>query len=477
MVQDSIGMKAAAIIQFGSKYASIALQLLVTAMLSRLLSPADFGLISIVSVFTSFFTLFSDLGIGTAVVQYQDLSDDDCSGLFCFSIILSFLLCGLFIFAAYPISSFYGDERLFSLCIAVCPSLLFSSLNMVPNGLMLKKRRFRVIGIRLITTTALSGLVAIVFAMSGFAYYALALQTVVNQFLIFIWNYLSNPILSLNWHFIKPLKRVYSYSLYQFGFSFINYFSRNMDNLVIGRVFGSVGLGYYDKAYKLTTYPLNSISSVLASVVQPYMASHQDDRNIIFNAWLKITRLLSMVAIYISVIFFTCSGEIIELFYGSQWGSSVPLFSILSVTVYFQMLGNPTGAFFQSLGRTDLMFKAGCVNTCLTMLGLCGGVVCGTLSSVSVGIALAFSLHIASLAYYLIIKGFGRSGKDLLIFVPDVIVGTCSALAVLIICQPLALPVLLSLCVKGALSVLLVTLSFSFLGRTKALRQLIPKRK
>ena len=113
----SMSMRRAALVQLGSKYASIVAQLLVTAVLARLISPAEFGTLAIVTVFTTFFTLFSDMGIGVAIVQFRDLTERDFGKLFGFSIVLAAGLTAAFCVAAFPISVVYRDPELVPLCM------------------------------------------------------------------------------------------------------------------------------------------------------------------------------------------------------------------------------------------------------------------------------------------------------------------------------------------------------------------------
>ncbi len=460
-------MAGAAVLQFASKYASIAVQLLVTAVLARLVSPDDFGLISIVTVFSAFFQLFSDMGVGVSVVQFRDLDEGDFGALFGFSCVLAVVLAALFCIASFPISVFYGDRELVPLCLASVPTLILSTLNMVPNGLMLRERRFAAIGVRLICATVISGVAAVLLALAGAGCYAPVIQMGVQALVVLVWNMASRPLSGISVHFKGTLRRIFSYTAYQFGFSFINYFSRNLDNIVTGRVFGAASLGYYDKAYKLTTYPLSSITSVVSSVVQPFMAEKQDDRGAIFECFLKVEKAMSLVGAAVAAIFISSSKEIIVLFYGPQWGESVPLFATLSASVYFQMLSNPTGAFFQSLGRTDLMFRSGFATAVLTV----GAVICGALSGsvrILAGcISLAYCLQVVPLVFLLFKKGFGVSASKALIFLPELVVAVVAATVAAAISPWLPSSLVLRLLIKISVAFFILALGYVVTGQLK----------
>ena len=355
--QRKVSMRGAAVIQFASKYTSLFVQLFITAILARLLPPEDFGTLAIILVFLNLFIPFADMGIGAAIIQYQDLDDRDYGALFSFSIFFAIGLALLFCVAAIPISLFYSNEQLIPLCCLGSLSLLFATLNMVPNGLLLKGQYFLSIGVRLFVVTIVAGIIAIVMAFAGWGVYALIWHNIIAGIITFFWNYLTRPIRYFTIHFVASLKKVFSYSAFQFGSSMVNYFSTNLPNLIIGKVFGEASLGFYDKAYRLTTYPLNGISNVIISVIQPYMAKHQNDPGVLFSYWFKVAKFLSLVGVPIAAIFLCAPEEIVGIMYGDQWAAAVILLQLLAVSIYFQLVNSVAGAFFLSAGHADLLFR------------------------------------------------------------------------------------------------------------------------
>ena len=470
-----MSMRAAALFQFGSKYVSMGAQIVITMVLARLIAPEDFGLVAIVTVFTGLFSLLSDMGVGVAIVQYRDLTEEDYGALFGFSVLLALGLTAAFCAASPLIAAFYGDPRLIALCCAASPQLLFATLNMVPSGLMLKERRFDAIGIRLVCATVVSGAVAIGLAVAGAGCYALVVQSALSALIVLAWNLGTRGVRRVSLRFKGPLRRIFSYSAYQFGFSLINYFSRNLDNMLIGRFMGSAQLGYYDKAYKLTGYPLSAFSSVIGSIIQPYMAEHQDEPDAIFNCFMKVEKLLSLVGAGVAVVFMCASSEIIQVCFGPGWESAIPVFAVLGVSVYFQMMGNPSGAFFQSLGRTDYMFRVGLVNTCITVVGLCAGLVGGSILTVAYGIAAAYCLHMFSIVYFLVHKGFGQGYCCLKAFLPEICVGLVAGAAVTLVFSFIELPLLAALVVKMLLAGGLMLLGYKATGQLGYLEALVKR--
>ena len=470
-------MKTAAAMQFASKYASIGIQLVITAILARLVSPEAYGLMAIITVFTTFFSMFSDMGIGIAIVQFRDLKERDFGALFAFSIILGILLSVVFCAMSVPISTVYGEEALVGLCVAVAPSLLLSCMNMVPNGLMLRERRFAAIGIRLVTANVVSGSLAITAAFLGLGAYALVIQTVLSALVMLVWNVVARPIKQVNVHFMGPLREIFSYSAWQFGFTAINFFSRNLDNLVIGKMLGSIPLAYYSNAYRITTYPMTALSSVIASVIQPFMAEHQDDLEKMRECFWRVEKLLSLVGAPIAAFMFCFSEEIVLVFYGDQWLGSVPLLQVLSLSVYFQIVGNPTGAFYQSCGRTDYMFRAGIVNTLITVAGLFCGLALGGLWGAALGVSLGYCLHFVSACHFLLRKVLCIRLRELSRFLPEMGTAIISCIACFVLTQvlPAGMPMIAQAVVKALLVVGILLAGYALSGQLPLLKTLLGK--
>ena len=346
---------------------------------------------------------------------------------------------------------------------------------------MLRERRFGQIGLRLVVSTLASGALAVVLAVLGNrGAPALVAQTVASRALVLAWNVASHPIRTVNRHFVAPLRRVFSYSAYQLGFGLVNYFSRNLDNLLVGRFLGMGSLGYYDKAYKLTVYPLSALSAVAASVVQPFMAEHQHDPDRIFACWVRVEKSLSLLGVPVACLFVCAAPEVISVLYGPGWQDAVAPFAILSASVYFQMMCNPSGAFFQSLGRTDSMFRVGVINTALTVAGLAAGLLGGSVTTVATGVCVAYCMHVGSIAYYLVIRGFGRGLSCLAAFLPEVVVGVVAVAACELACDVArgfvpAVPIA-SLACKALLIGAAVLAGYALTGQLRVARRLMGRR-
>ena len=210
-----------------AKYSGIVIQLLITAVLARLISPSAFGTIAIAMVILYFLSIFSDIGLGPAVVQYKQLTKYHLNSLFSCSLYIGIFLAVILFCVSSIISSYYGDYLLEKVCQMMSIVVFFNSLNVVPNALMRKNKQFRIIALCTLTFQIISGSVAIWGAINGWGVFALLVAPIVTSIGAFCVNYYYYPL-----HFVFKISKdaiiiVSSYSFYQFLFSFFNYFSRN----------------------------------------------------------------------------------------------------------------------------------------------------------------------------------------------------------------------------------------------------------
>ena len=397
-------MLAALGMQLVSKYANVVIQLVITMVLARILTPEQYGTVAIVTVFSSFFAILADMGVSTAIVQYKDLTKKDFDALFFFSAVLGVGLAAVFCLLSLPISILYSDGELVPLCCLTAVSILFNTLNMVPNGILLREKRFKTISIRLVVVSVATGAAAVALALIGFGCYALVWNVVLTSLFVFLWNWSATRVTFSNPHFGQAVKRIFRYSSFQAGFGMVNYFARNLDNLLVGAMMGSAMLGYYDKAYKVMQYPLNYLTGIFSNVLQPYLSEYQNDKARLYESWLSICRILALVGMFVSAVIVTFPGEILLVMFGEQWLTAAPALGMLGLSVGVQMVNSTSGAIFQSAGRTDMLFRSGLICTGVSVVAILVGVASGSLAWLGLAISAAYLCHFILTAYLLVWK-------------------------------------------------------------------------
>jgi PST family polysaccharide transporter len=388
-----ISIKKAAFLNAGAKYSNVIIQLIYNGILSRILTPEEFGIIAVINVFIVFFQLFADMGFGTAVVQDKSLTDDQTNDIFSFTIYLGIVLMLLFSALSFPIAAIYGDRIYVRLGLVLSLSLLFNAFNMIPNAILLKEKRFVAIAIRTVVVSIASCVLTIFFAKAGLGVYALAIYSVIHALSLFIWNEISAKCKFRICFRIGSIKKVWGYSMFQFGAQTLNYFNRNLDNLLIGKYFSATDLGYYNKAYTLTRYPVTYLPGVITPVMHPILSDHQNDKEYIYRCYLRILKFLSLLGCFGAMLCFFAGKEIILIAFGKQWESSVLPFQIMSLSLWMQILTNTTAPVYQSIGNTKLLFRSTVYNTILIISSIIIGVLMGSIVTVSICVSIGYILN------------------------------------------------------------------------------------
>lgn len=382
------------------RYVTILISLVITAVLSRILEPAEFGVVAIATFFINFFSTLSITGITPAIIQNQDLTKEKYNYIFTFTFYLGIAM-GLFFAALAPyIARYYTDlKHLEAICYILSINIFFSILSIVPNAILLKSKEFRFISIRTIVIQIIVGIVAVVAALNGVGVFALLINPIIGSILLFILSIRKIP-LSLMPKFEWPtVKLIFSYSLYQMLFNLIHIVYRGIDKILIGKFFSATSLGYYEKSYRLMMLPLENISSVMNPVLHPVLSGAGRDKEFIFTSYCRITKILSLVGFLLTSFLYFTSHELVILFFGDKWLPSVPVFQILSLSVGIQIAQAPIAAVFQSLNKVKCLAITSFFVLISVLLSISYGLYTRDLNMVAIGLVVSFFM--AYLIYHI----------------------------------------------------------------------------
>ncbi|WP_416338029.1 oligosaccharide flippase family protein, partial [Ligilactobacillus salivarius] len=304
-------------------------------------------------------------------------------------------------------------------------SLFFNALNMVPNGILNRDKKFVTIAVRTVIVYVLSAVLTIILAFLGARYYALVAQAIFSAMFTFIWNVITTKPKFVIKYDNSGLKKVASYSIFQFAFNLLNYFSRNLDNLLAGRFIGSTQLGYYNKAYTLMQYPVSNLSGIITPVLHPILSDYQNSKEILYQKYMTILKLLMAIGVWAEAICIFAAPEIIHIMYGSNWGNSIICFKLLAISIATQMMSSSAGAAFQALGNTRLMFMQGCINTAITVLSILVGIFSGkTIYTLALWVSISFIVNFIISYFFLVVFAFKKQFRKFLFeLTPYIIIG------------------------------------------------------
>lgn len=353
-----------------SRYSGIFVGILINAILARLLSPDDYGIVALATVFSAFFNLFTSMGIGPAIIQNRDLTERDISNIFGFTFWMGLILAVIFFLCSDWISEFYKNKTLISICRWLSLQIFLSSLCIVPEALLSRQKLFKYIAKRNLSFQFFAGIISIVLAFKGFGVYTLLVSPLFTETMNFIVNEYKVKQKIVFFPSITPLRKIFNFSIFQFLFNLINFFGNNFGSMVIGKVMSVAAIGYYNKAGSLINLPVSNINGVITPVLFPYLVDYQNDKEKIFSVFHRLNLLLATLAFPLSSLLYMCSKEIILILYGPQWTVVISCFAILTLVVGMQISSVSISAVLQAIGKTHIMFILGFMNTIVSLIGL-----------------------------------------------------------------------------------------------------------
>lgn len=396
------------------RYSNIFIQLGVTAVLARSLAPSDFGVMAAVSVLSLFLVFLSEMGLGPAIIQFREVNARQLAGLFWVTLIVGAVTGTLFAAAGPLIANYYRSTVYVGIAEGMGLNVALACWAIVPLALLRREQRFLGIASVEVGAAVISGMAAIVAAFDGWGVYALVVKSVINALAICVFSVvLARPPFRIA-PSVSGMGQLFAYSAYQFMFSLVNYFTRNLDKILIGRFLGSSTLGLYDMSYRLMLMPVSNLTHVITPALQPVYAEHKNDLNMVFNSYRKLFRLLLIAGIFLGLACVASSSEIIEIIYGSNWKSADAIFSILSFSIAIQVVLSSTGSIFQSIGRTDLLFKTGIISTITTCSATVIGIASKNVKLLCWLLVASFLINAVQGFHMLVRKGFNRPTTDLL---------------------------------------------------------------
>lgn len=364
------------------------IQFLVTLILARMLTPSDFGLISMTVVVTGFITLFNDLGTSAAVIREQTPSNEFLSSIFWMNIVFGAVTMLLIIVGAPLVSRFYNEPRITRILQVLSVTFLFSGLGTVQQALLDQKMAFgKSVKFELVAMF-MGGGVGISAAASGYGVWSLVFQAIAANCVgtILLWISTSwRPHWVFRWGVVKE---IWNFSANLVGFNVFNYFSRNFDYFLIGVFLGARDLGFYTLAYRIMLYPLSNISSVAGRVLFPTYSKMQNDDVAFRRIYLKTAGAIAFVTFPMMAGLIVLAAPFVSVIFGYQWAPVGTLILVLAPVGMIQSLGTTVGAIYQAKGRTDWMFRWGIGATVLNIIAFLVGLHWGIMG---VGIAYVFA--------------------------------------------------------------------------------------
>lgn len=342
-------------------------------LLANLVLPEEFGILTISTVLVGLVESINGFGIGQTIIKDQIEDIKKISSLFWVALIISFclfLLCNVF---GVLYSYFYSPENFKILFITIFISsfgILFNGINAVIGSVFYKDLNFKLGALSYIFAFTIGNFIALAIAYNGFGVSALVTRNILPIFLLSIIYIYFIPQKILFYLRKNDFKEIVSFSSYLSLFNIANYFSRNLDYLIIGKFFDFNIVGQYSLAYKIMIFPIKNLSSIIQLVLFPTLSQLKTDVKKIGQIYLKISQLISAISFPIMVILSLTASIWVNLLFNEKFHLLIPLVQILSIVGAFQAVTSPVGSLYLISGNTRIMFQISLIISVCTLATL-----------------------------------------------------------------------------------------------------------
>ena len=368
---------------------------IVSIVLARILMPEDYGTVALVTVFTTIMQVFVDSGLGTALIQKKDADDIDFSSVFYFNLIVCLVLyAGMFAMAPL-IATFYNDYTLVPIVRVISLTIIVSGVKGIQQAYVSKNMLFKRFFFATLGGTIFSAFAGIGLAYAGAGVWAIVVQQLSNTIIdtLILW-------LTVRW---RP-KRVFSWerlkNLLSFGWkllvsSLLDTVYNNLRNLVIGKIYTSADLAYYNQGDKFPKLIVTNINNSIDSVLLPTMAEAQDDSERVKKMTRRAIKTSTYIMAPLMIGLAFCAKPIVRLLLTEKWLQCVPYLQIFCITYMFWPIHTANLNAIKAMGRSDYFLKLEIAKKIIGMILL--------LSTMRVGVmAMAYSLLVSTVTSMII---------------------------------------------------------------------------
>lgn len=387
-----------------SQAVKFVLRLGATMILARLLVPGDYGIIAMVAVVTGFATMFKSMGLSIATIQKEQITHRQVSSLFWVNVAVSTLI-GIILAALAPVVAwFYDKPELTHITLVLATGFPISGLGIQHQAILRRHMRFLTLEILQTISMAVAIGLAVAAAWGGAGYWALVIMHLGTSVFSALLPWLAVPWRPGFFHRRVGARSMFALGGNLTGFNVINYFSRNTDNILIGKVWGAQSLGLYSKAYSLLLEPLNQLRQPLTAVAMPALSRIQNNPKRFRRAFLELLGV-QLIPFPLFSVLIVGHDWVVRLVLGEQWTAAGPIFAWLSITGAIQVLVMTNGLLFIPQNRAGELLRWGIINSLVSILSFVAGLRWGP-----VGVAAAYTTANLFITIPLLIFFAGRKG-------------------------------------------------------------------
>jgi teichuronic acid exporter len=333
----------------GYSYIAQFLSFASSIVMARLLLPEEFGFVAMIMVITNFASILSGIGIGSDIIR-SSYGYTYHKSMMNLSFYLGLFLCLVIILAAYPLSLFFGNADLIIPTLVISTKFIFAGLNVVYFSLIMKKQLYTIAGKINLYSTLLSIIIMILMAYLGLSYWSLIIPLIIAEAYKFALYY---KLTKLKFK-IYPIK----YTLVAFKFAksimgsilgvrIISYWGRNLDNIMIGRLYGEASLGIYNRGYRFIDLISGQIERLFDSVLYPNLQVLKTNNGDVYKEYLFFAAIINIISYPISLILIVFPEALVQILWGNNWMVVADYLPYFGIAIMGQL----------SISNSELLYK------------------------------------------------------------------------------------------------------------------------
>lgn len=347
-----------------------AVQFIVAIILARLLTPAEYGVVGIITIFITIANVFVQSGFSTALVQKKDADASDFSSVCYFELVLSVVLYGVLYVAAPHIAAFYAIEELREIVRVLGIVLFPGAVISVQTAYVSRNMEFKGLFLSTLAASLVSGVVSIGMAMAGWGVWAMVGQQMIYYFALMLVLFLTvswKPALLFS---VEKLCTLFGFGWKLLCASLLDTVFNNLYGLLIGKIYNEELLGSYNRGEQFPKLIATNLGSAIQAVLLPAFSARQDDMNEVRNMVRKAIQMSSFVVLPMLLGLFAVADTLILVLLGEQWLVCVPFLRITCITYCFWPIHITNLQAINAVGRSDIFLKLEVVKKGLSVLAL-----------------------------------------------------------------------------------------------------------
>jgi PST family polysaccharide transporter len=338
----------------GERLATRIIDQLFTIVLARLLVPSHFGTVALATVLTGFVSLFTYMGLGSALIQRKDIDETHMSTAFWANIATGFVMFGVVAYVSRFLTTFTQNPMAGIVAMALAGRFILAGGSVVQVALLSRRMDYLAMAFRSIIATIVGGIVALILAYAGAGVWALVGQaltmTATSTFVLYTatkWR----PKFVFSW---ERFRELFSFGAPILASRMFGFLIRNVDNLLIGRFLGTQALGYYALGYTIFLAPLTDLGLIVNQVMFAALSRVQDESERLKRGFLDATEFVTMIMLPMMIGLALVAELFVSVLFGAKWLPSAPVISVLAIAGFFRLMVTLGPSGLQAAGRPDL---------------------------------------------------------------------------------------------------------------------------